>query len=334
MTIELAVCILCARWFIPVFRRLKTGRLEFYIGDRFRQDGSEPKFGGAVIMISMTVGVFLSAAVGGTNELSDGHAAEAAVISLLASAAISVVGFADDYFKDVKKCGVGIKLRHRLFFQAVVCTAYLAALDIRCGFRADMILLPFRWGYVDLNALYYPLAAVGMVIVINAVKLHDCFGGDTESGCDGLCAATVTLVFLAFAVYASVTGNVSLSLFAYAAAASSGGFLVWGLSPAKLFLGESGALLLGGAVACMTVLSDMPLVFLLTGLAFAADGVCALLQYAVFKCKKRLLFKGNSLHAHLKAKGINDYKIIMIFSCMTLAGSAAGAAFAIYSTKL
>lgn len=332
---ELAVCVLCARWFIPVFRRLKTGRLELYIGDRFRQDGSEPKFGGAVMLIAMTVGGFLSvAALDGRNELSDSRSGEMLLISVACAAALSIPGFWDDYLKDVRKSNVGIKMRYRLMYQFAVCLTFIAVLDMRCGFRADKILLPFRWGYIDLKALYYPLAAVGMVIVISAVKLHDCFGGDVKSGCDGLCAVTVTLFSLAFAVYGLVTGKEHLSLFSYVTAAASGGFLVWGLSPAKLYEGESGALLLGGAVACMTVISDMPLVFFMAGLGFIADGICTLLQYAVFKRSKKLLLKGNSLHAHLKAKGRNDYGIIIIFSCMTLIGSAVGTAFAVYSTKL
>lgn len=335
MSVEIVMGAMFGRVLIPYFRKLKTGKLDACIGDRFKQDGSEPKFGGVVIALSLAVGAMIG--LGGINGglgSDSGFYVRKTAAALIMSGMLMLLGCCEDYLKDVRKSNAGLKISVKLTVEFAICLCFLISLRAFCGDYSTEMLLPFRLGYINFSFLYYPLVALGMTAVINAVKLHDCFGGDTQSSADGLCAVSVIVYSLFFAVYGNIMGNEALSMTGYVCAAAVGGFLVWGISPSKLYLGESGALLLGGVVSSLAVVSKLHLLVFITGLGFAADGVCSLIQYIVYKSRKKLAFKGNSLHAHFKEKGYSDYKIMLIFTCINAVGGAVGIAFAIYSTKL
>ena len=196
------------------------------------------------------------------------------------------------------------------------------------------MLMPFHLGYVQFGGLFYPLFPLFMTVGINMVKIHDCAGGKTDTGTDGLCAVTA-LIFSAglSSGLAAGAGSDAAQLFAVCTMGAAGGFLFWGCSPAKLYLGESGALALGGLMTMALLLSGEYFVFLLAGAAVVVDGACGLLQYIVFKIRKKLLMKGYTLHEHLQKKGHGDYTVIGIFAVISVAGAAAAIAFLIYSGK-
>lgn len=335
MSIEIVLGTACARVFIPYFRKLKTGKWDACIGDRFKQDGSEPKFGGAVIVLPLIVGAMIGlGGLGGELGSDTGLYVKKAAAALIMSIMLMLLGFCEDYLKDIKKSNVGLKISVKLALEFVICLCFLIGLRAFCGEYSTEVLLPFRLGYINFGFLYYPLMALGMTAVINAVKVHDCFGGDTKSGADGLCAVTVMIYSLFFTVYGNIMSNQALSMIGYVCTAAVGSFLVWGISPSKIYLDESGALLLGGIASSLGIISNLHLLVFMTGLAFVADGICSLIQYVVYKARKKLVFKGNSLHSHFKAKEYSDYKIILIFTCMSIVGGAVGIAFAVYRTKL
>lgn len=330
---ELLFGLLCGRVSIPYFRKLKTGKLELYIGDRFKKDGSEPLFGGVIIALTVIFGTLLGvASIKADAEIGSDSAVGyvgAVVVSLL----LMFIGAAEDYLKDVRKSNVGLKTRTKLILEFVICLGFLVFLK-SLGDDSTVVLLPFRLGYMNFHLFYYPLVALGMVITVNSVKVHDCFGSDIQSGVDGLCALSVMICSMFFAVYGNIISDSYVSMLGYATAAACMGFLVWGISPSKIYCGQSGAYFLGGMVSCLAVVSKLHLAVLLAGLGFFADGVCSLVQYTVYRKSKRLLLKGNSLHSHFKAKEYSDYKIMLIFSCISIVGGAVGIAFAVYSTKI
>lgn len=334
ISVEILIGFICGRIMIPYFRKLKTGKLELYIGDRFKQDGSEPLFGGVVIAIALIFGTMLGIGSVST-DINDTSGLSLQYVALICFCLLlMLVGVAEDYLKDVKKSFTGIKAITKLTVEFVICLAFLLLLKGFCGEDTTKILLPFRLGYVDFKLLYYPLMALGMTVTVNAVKVHDCFGKDIKSGADGLCPLSAMIYSLFFAVYGSIIGNVYLSTFGYVFAAACAGFLIWGISPSKIYPGQSGALLLGGAVSGLAVISKLHLLVFTAGLGFFADGICSAIQYIIYRKNKKLLFKGNSLHAHFKAKGYSDYKIMIIFSIIGIAGGLVGVAFAVYSTKI
>lgn len=330
---ELLFGFACGRVLIPYFRKLKTGKLELYIGDRFKKDGSEPLFGGVVIALTLVFGAMIGMlSFRADADIGDSGLAKYAAVIVM-SLLLMLVGVAEDHLRDLRKSNVGLKTVTKLVLEFVICLGFLVFLRA-CGADDTAVLLPFRLGYMDFRLFYYPLTALGMTAVINAVKVHDCFGGDVQSGIDGLCPLSAVIYSLFFAVYGNVIGDSYLNMLGYVTAAACMAYLIWGISPSKMYCGQSGAYLLGGLVSCMAVVSKLHLAVFMAGLSFLVDGVCCLVQYVVFRKSKRLLLKGNSLHAHFKAKGYSDYKIMMIFSCISVVGGAAGIAFAVYSTKI
>lgn len=334
LAIEIVVAFALGKILIPYFRKIKTGKFEIYIGDRFKKDNSTPKFGGLIIAISLGVGLFLGISmISASFEIGEGVTSSWFISAFVFSVFVMIVGLFEDYIKEKHGKLIGLKLRYKVMAEYLLCLIFLLLLYLQ-GDKTQAVLLPFRWGYINFGVFYYPLMALFMTITINAVKLSDCFNGDVSSGIDGLCSTTVIVFSLIMAACCNIVNGSGAQVYAYCIAGAVAGFTVWGLSPAKIYLGESGSLLLGGLVSSLVILSQMHIIILFAGIAFLIDGVCSAIQYFVYRRSKKILFKGNSLHAHLMAKGWSDYKIIALFSLITILGGLAAIVFAVYKTKL
>lgn len=320
---ELAAGFVLFRFFIPFFRRVKTGRFDLYIGDRFKKDGSEPRFAGVIMALTIALGMTVGLVADGFDaqlETQGGHDISAVMLCLAAALLITALGTAQDYHKETKR-GTGLKKRWIVFTEFVVCLgfSYMAKIS---GLVDTKLLLPLRLGNIELGFLFYPLTAVLMTVIINLVELHDCPAGVTDQGCDGLCAMTVMMFSLSSAAACAMYPWLELpQILSVVTAGACGVYLYWGMSPSKIYLGQSGSMLLGAMCALITVTTNMPLMFLTGGIVFIADGVCTLVGRVVFKAKKQLLFKGLTLHGHLRQRGWGDYKIMGIGALATLLGA-------------
>lgn len=324
------------RVFIPYFRRIKTGKFDFYIGDRFAKDGSEPKFGGAVIMLCVLLGASVGhISMSFSEELGfDGGGERKAVLfSLGAVIMLCGLGLHEDRVKE-KKLGIGLKPAYKLGIEYLVCLGLCLSLRL-CGAVRTDLLLPFHLGSAEFGVLFYPIFPLLMTIGINMIKIHDCAGGKTGTGVDGLCAVTALIFSAGISSGLSFAGgSEAAQLLAVCVMGACAGFLFWGCYPAKLYLGESGSLALAGLLSAAVLLSGLYLLFVLAGIAFVIDGLCALLQYAVFKLRKKLLLKGYTLHEHLAVRGWGEFKIIGADALLSLAGTAAAIMFIVYSGKI
>ncbi len=320
---ELAAGLILFRLFIPFFRRIKTGKLDLYIGDRFKKDGSEPKFAGVVMALTAALGLtagIIARKAGAELETAGDNFLSASAAAAATAFVITSLGMADDLNKETKR-GTGLKKRWVLLTEFVVCLgfSYIAKIS---GFIDTKLLLPFHMGNIDLGFIFYPLTAVIMTVIINLTELHDCPAGVTDHGCDGLCGVTVLVFSLASAVACSIYPWLELpQMLSVVTACACAAYLVWGISPSKMYLGQSGSRFLGAMTALVTVTMNVPLVYLTGGIVFIADGVCTGVGYLVFKRKKQLLFKGLTLHGHLRSRGWSDYKIMAFSAAATLIGS-------------
>lgn len=316
---------------IPWFRKLRTGKFDIHIGDRFSKDGSEPAFGGVVIAIPVLIGTLLySAFFNNENALGNDNSIKLVMTTVIFSMLVMALGLVEDWLIDVKKQILRLRIVTKFFVEFMLSLCFLASLRLFCTEAKTAIYMPFVWKYVDLGVLYYPVVAVCMTVVINAVKLHDCFGNGTSNNVDGLCAVTAMLYMMIVTVCGNVVGDDRISAMGYIFSSAIIGYLMWGLSPSKIYLGNSGALLLGGLISAVSVASGLHMIVFMAGISFFVDDLCTLVQYAVFKKSKKLVLKGASLHEHLKVKGLSDYKIIVLFSLVTLIGGAMATAFCVY----
>ncbi|WP_295211051.1 hypothetical protein [Ruminococcus sp.] len=336
MVCEMVLGYFLGRVLIPCFRKTKTGKFDIYIGDRFAKDGSEPKFGGVIIMMCVIIGIVIGLMFDGdtqTLSFSAGYSKRMALISLGAVIMLTAIGVSEDYVKE-KKLGIGMKPIYKLLMEYLICLGLCVCLKPYGGV-STAVLMPFHLGYIEFGKSFYVLFPLFMTIGINAVKIHDCAGGRTDTGVDGLCAVTA-LVFSAglSSGFAATSSADTAQLFAVVTMGAAAGFLFWGCDPAKLYLGESGALALGSLMTVSVLLSGLHLVFILAGAAAIIDGICALLQYAAFKTRKKLLFKGYTLHEHLMKKGWGAFKILGADAAVSALGSAAAIMFIVYASKI
>jgi phospho-N-acetylmuramoyl-pentapeptide-transferase len=313
---------------IPFFRRVKTGKFDFYIGDRFAADGSEPRFGGVVIFLTLLIGLLAGRTAEGIN-------GSYILCGVFFCFLLLCVGLYEDYVRE-KKCGIGMKPLYKILCEYVGSVGFLVLLKF-FGFEADEILLPFRWGYISTGVLYIPLTALLMTAVIHMCEIYDCPNGVTEKGCGGLSQITAVIISLSMAEACSLAfseGCGEAELFAVCTAGACGGLLFWSCSPSKMYTGQSGSILTGGLLCCTAVFSKLHFGFLLCTLAIVINMLCRLLQRAVYRKSRKLLFKGETLCEHLKNIGWDDYRIMTVAGLVTIVGGVTAAVFGAYAGRL
>ena len=218
----------------------------------------------------------------------------------------------DDYISILKKRNLGLTERQKLVLQFAVVAAYLASVAFAGG--ATHTTIPFV-GQVDLGWLYYPLAAVVIVGVVNAVNFTD--------GIDGLNTTVSFFAFLSLALCAGLLSMTGLSAMGLASAAACIGFLIWNWHPAKVFMGDTGSLFMGGMVCALAFGMDLPLLLLPVGFVYLCEILSVVLQVTYFKATHgKRLFKMSPIHHHFEMCGWSEVKICLVFGLVALLGGA------------
>ena len=222
------------------------------------------------------------------------------------------VGFIDDYIKVVKKRNLGLTAKQKTALQLLVAAAYLTTLLFS---GVDTTWLPFV-GDVSITSgfgvIFWPIALMFIYGFTNAVNLTD--------GIDGL-ASTVTLVVCcAFMLISVFLNKLGVNIFACAAAGACLGFLVWNSHPAKVFMGDTGSLLLGGIVVSLAFSIGRPILLIAAGIMYIIEAFSVILQVLYFKKTKKRLFKMSPIHHHFEMSGYSEEKIVLLFSVITAIG--------------
>ena len=218
-----------------------------------------------------------------------------------------LIGFIDDYTKVVKKRNLGLTAIQKLVLQFAVAAAYLATLGI-AGYGTSTV-IPFV-GSVDLGFFYYIIAAVVIVGVVNAVNLTD--------GVDGLDGSITFFVAVSFMLIASKLYSLGITAVSAAVAGACLGFLVWNFHPAKVFMGDTGSLFLGGIVCALAFAVNMPILLLPLGIVYLCEMFSVMLQVSYFKLTHgKRLFKMSPIHHHFEMCGWSEVRIVGVFSAVT-----------------
>jgi len=229
---------------------------------------------------------------------------------LMMAVAFALVGFFDDYIKVVKKQNMGLTARQKLLLQILVGALYLFSL--RLAGADGTTIIPFV-GTVNLGILYWPIALFVIVATVNAVNLTD--------GVDGLASSVTFFVSIVFMICASMLSKSNLSIAAAAMAGGCIGFLIWNFHPAKVFMGDTGSLFLGGMVCMMAFGLNMPILILPVGIIYLAETLSVLIQVGYFKATKgKRIFKMTPIHHHFEMSGWSEVKIVSVFSGVTMLG--------------
>ncbi len=286
---------------IPFLRRLKFGQSIRDCGpEAHLKKAGTPTMGG-LVMIPAVLAVSLLFA-------EKNSALWLAVFLFVGHAAI---GFADDYIKIVLKRNLGLTARQKLFLQTLVAAVFIL---FNKG-AATSIWLPLAGAQLDLGHLYYLLVFLLLLGTTNAVNLTD--------GLDGLAAGATIPVLLAYAV---IAGNTSLAVFSLATAGACAGFLLFNRYPAKVFMGDTGSLALGGAVAALALLTGTELLLVVIGGLYVVEALSVIIQVISFKTRGKRIFRMSPLHHHFELGGWREQKVALAFCLASSACSILGLA--------
>ncbi len=319
----LSLCITALSGFfvLPWLKKLHYGQTIKEVGPTWhnKKQGT-PMMGGLMFIlgsIAATLIAFATLAAAEPDILSGLQTQQSVTLflSVLATLGFCSVGFVDDYLKVVHKQNLGLTARYKILMQVVVTTAYLAALQLN-GSLSTAVSLPII-GRLELGILFYPLAFVMIIGFVNAVNLTD--------GLDGLCSSVTFVAMLGYMTAATLTGYYMMGIFGAAIAGGCVGFLFWNFYPAKVFMGDTGSMFLGGAVATISFGMGHPELLFLMGIIYLAEAGSVMLQVSYFKLTHgKRIFKMSPIHHHFEMCGWSEVKIDGVFSFITLIGVVLG----------
>lgn len=301
-------------WLIPFLHKLHYGQTILDIGPAWHKSKQgTPTMGGIMFII----GSILACAAGwctiafsaqGLVDASS-HGTFYLVGGFLMALGFGVIGFLDDYIKVVKKRNLGLKAWQKSAAQLLVAVIYLIAERIFAP--NDLLWIPFA-GEFSIGWFYYPLMLFIIIGAVNAVNLTD--------GVDGLAASVTMVAAMGFMLIAAIQSFTQMDLMAAALAGGCLGFLVWNFHPAKVFMGDTGSMFLGGMVVALAFGLRKPVLLLFIGIVYVVETMSDIIQIGSVKLTGKRVFKMAPIHHHFEMCGWSEVKIVVVFSAVTALG--------------
>ena len=293
---------------IPILRRLKVGQIERDDGPQshLKKQGT-PTMGGIVIVLTI---IAITAFLYKMYNVEEPNIAK----NLLPLAGVTVgfglIGFIDDFKKLIFKNTKGLKPVYKMFGLLIVSVAFTLYL-VKILSLGTETYIPIIKQYINLPIwIYIPFAIFVLLATTNAINLTD--------GIDGLSTSVTTIIITALTVISIVIGVKEVTLIGCILIGACLGFLLFNLHPAKVFMGDTGSLLLGGAIAGMALYLKMPIILIVLAFVPIIETVSVMLQVAYFKKTGNRIFKMAPIHHHFELCGWKENKIVSIFSIVTL----------------
>lgn len=281
------------------------GLYKLKFGQNIRQDGPQshlkkagtPTIGGLIFIIATLIVTFIMIK----------NYKDESFIALFAFVAFGFIGFLDDILKIIRRNNLGLRAYQKMILLLIVSgiLSYYGYLNL-----GTKIIIPFFNNQWDLGVLYIPFVIFYFTATTNAVNLTD--------GLDGLATSITILVMTFLAILSFNLGHYSLAMFSIILAGALLGFLRFNAFPARVFMGDTGSLALGGAVATITLLLKMPLIIVIIGAIYVIETLSVIIQVSSFKLTGKRVFKMAPIHHHFEHLGWSETKIVTIFSIITV----------------
>ncbi|SEN08535.1 phospho-N-acetylmuramoyl-pentapeptide-transferase [Lihuaxuella thermophila] len=309
LAVAFGIGVLLGPMFIPTLRRLKFGQ-------SIREEGPQahlkkagtPTMGGLIILTSvvLTAIPFSSWALLESRE----KVINADLFFLLfATLGYGIIGFLDDYIKVVMKRSLGLTANQKLLGQLFIgLVLFWVLLQVRATQPDKFIFevaIPGTDWIIQLNWLYLPLLLFMMIGTSNAVNLTD--------GLDGLLAGTAACAYGAYAIIGWYQSNQTVTIFSIAVVGALLGFLVYNAHPAKVFMGDTGSLALGGGLAALAVITKTELLLPIIGGIFVVETLSVMIQVTSFKLRGKRVFRMSPLHHHFELVGWSEWRVVTTF---------------------
>ena len=304
--VSFLLTLLIGRFVLMELRKLKAGQ-------EIREDGPKwhagkagtPTMGGIMFILGAGVVVFLL----GWGPMLQGEFAHLYVY--LFALCFGLIGFVDDYRKVRQHQNEGLTAKQKFLLQLATAIVFLCLMRYE-GMLTNELYIPFFNTSITLNWIVYLVFAAFVIVgCVNAVNLTD--------GVDGLSSSVTIPVMVFFATTSYVYGRTTLALLPATVAGGLAGFLCYNFHPARVFMGDTGSLFLGGMVCGMAFALDMPLILILVGIIYLCETLSVILQVTYFKLTHgKRIFKMTPIHHHFELCGWKEEKIVFVFTAITL----------------
>lgn len=287
---------------IPWLTKLKFGQQILEIGPNWhKKKAGTPTMGGIMFIAGCIVSTGVALLVKADIRL---------LMMIVISFGFGLIGFVDDYVKVVKKRNLGLTAKQKFALQAILAIIYVLVLS-KTGNLDNQIIIPFMKNAITLPWwLYIVLILFVVTGTVNAVNLTD--------GLDGLATSITSVVAVFFAIGAVFAKDGASSIFAMAILGGCLGFLIFNRHPAKVFMGDTGSLFLGGAISVLAIGLKMPIILVIAGFVYLFEALSVIMQVASFKLTGKRIFKMSPIHHHFEMCGWREVKIVAVFTTVTL----------------
>lgn len=300
--IAFVITAIIGKFIIPILKRFKVGQNERADGPRshLRKQGT-PTMGGIMIIITIVILGISYCILNNSFEL---------IPVLLASVGFGLVGFIDDFKKLVLKNTEGLNPKLKMFGLLIISTIYTIYLVRILGIGTDII-IPFTEIALELPTWFYIIFTIVVMLgATNAVNLTD--------GVDGLSASVLAIITATLSIISFKMESVAVSMFASIVSGACIGFLIYNTYKAKVFMGDTGSLLLGGVISSVAIYIKNPLILVIVAIVPVVETISVIAQVLYFRKTGKRLFRMAPLHHHFELSGWRENKVVVVFSTITL----------------
>lgn len=306
VTVVLGMCI------IPILRKLKIGQIERQEGpsSHLNKQGT-PTMGGIIMAIGIIIlGIFMFVYYAKSEAIQEVQMAYKIIPLMLVSIGFGIVGCIDDIKKLIFKNTKGLKPAYKMIGLLIIAVMYTLYIISIANIGTDTY-IPFFKTYINIPVfLYIPFAIFVMLATTNAINLTD--------GVDGLCPTVATIIIACLTVIAIMLDVKEVVVFGTIVVGVCLGFLIFNIHPAKVFMGDTGSLLLGGAIVGMALYLKMPLLLIIIAFIPVIETASVMLQVIYYKKTGNRIFKMAPLHHHFELSGWGENKVVSVFGILTL----------------
>ena len=286
--------------FIPMLARFKFGQTVRDEGPQshLAKNGT-PTMGGVMMIVAILI-----------TGLTRAKISQGLIVGLICIVGFGFVGFLDDFIKIKMKRSLGLKAYQKIILQFAL-ALYIAYYQYSASPSATQLVIPFTNHIINLGIWYIPFMMIFIIGTVNAVNLTD--------GLDGLASGVTLIVSCFFVLFAVSISNSDVAILAAATAGACLGFLGFNSYPAKVFMGDTGSMALGGAVVAFATLTNSPLLIVIVGFIYLAEALSVMIQVTYFKLTNgKRIFKMAPLHHHFEQCGWPETRVVFIFWIATV----------------
>ena len=285
--------------FIPMLARFKFGQTVRDEGPQshLAKNGT-PTMGGVMMIVAILITGLTRATI-----------SKGLIVGLICIVGFGFVGFLDDFIKIKMKRSLGLKAYQKIILQFAL-ALYIAYYQYSASPSATQLVIPFTNHIINLGIWYIPFMMIFIIGTVNAVNLTD--------GLDGLASGVTLIVSCFFILFAVSISNSDVAILAAATAGACLGFLGFNAYPAKVFMGDTGSMALGGAVVAFATLTNSPLLIVIVGFIYLAEALSVMIQVTYFKLTNgKRIFKMAPLHHHFEQCGWPETRVVFVFWIVT-----------------